>query len=57
MTLGDIVDGQRVIKDGLAGEDRVIVNGMMRVRAGGKVTPQEDAAPTPPAMLPPANQT
>ena len=54
MTLGDIVDGQRVIKDGLAAEDRVIVNGMTRVRAGGKVTPQEQGAPPPPAAPPPA---
>jgi hypothetical protein len=35
----------RVVKDGLAADDRVIVNGLMRVRPGVKVTPQEGAAP------------
>jgi RND family efflux transporter MFP subunit len=45
VTLGQAVDGLRVIKDGLAADDRVIVNGLMRVRPGSKVTPQEGAAP------------
>jgi RND family efflux transporter MFP subunit len=50
VTLGQLVGSQRVIKDGLAGDDRVVVNGLMRARAGAKVTPQEqDAAATPPA--------
>ena len=41
VTLGPVTDGLRVITAGLAPDDRVIVNGLMRVRAGGKVTPQE----------------
>jgi RND family efflux transporter MFP subunit len=45
VTLGDVVDGLRVIKTGLAADDRVIVNGLMQARAGGKVAPQEQAAP------------
>jgi multidrug efflux system membrane fusion protein len=45
VTLGDVVDGLRVIKSGLAADDRVIVNGLMQARAGGKVTPQEQGAP------------
>jgi RND family efflux transporter MFP subunit len=45
VTLGDIVDGLRVIKSGIAGDDRVIVAGLMRARAGSKVTPQEQGAP------------
>jgi RND family efflux transporter MFP subunit len=45
VTLGQAVDGLRVIKDGLAADDRVIVNGLMRVRPGVKVTPQEGGAP------------
>jgi RND family efflux transporter MFP subunit len=48
VTLGQISDNLRVIKDGLAPEDRVIVNGLMRARAGQKVTPQEGGA-SPPA--------
>ena len=40
VTLGPVVDGLRVIEDGLAPDDRVIVNGLMRARPGSKVTPQ-----------------
>jgi ribosome-associated protein YbcJ (S4-like RNA binding protein) len=43
VTLGQVVDKLRVIKEGLKPDDRVIVNGMMRARPGAKVTP-EDAA-------------
>jgi RND family efflux transporter MFP subunit len=41
VTLGPIVDGLRVITAGLSPDDVVIVNGLMRVRPGTKVTPQE----------------
>ena len=42
VTLGRLIDDNlRVIKDGLTADDRVIVNGLMRVRPGQKVTPQE----------------
>jgi RND family efflux transporter MFP subunit len=45
VTLGQLTaDGLRVIKEGLGPDDRVIVNGLMRARAGQKVTPQEQAA-------------
>lgn len=45
VTVGQVVDGGlRVIKEGLAADDRVIVEGLMRARAGIKVTPQEQAA-------------
>jgi RND family efflux transporter MFP subunit len=40
VTLGTLVDGLRVIKDGLTAGDSVIVNGMARVRPGAKVAPQ-----------------
>ena len=36
----------RVVKEGLTADDRVIVNGLMRARAGQKVTPQEQGAQT-----------
>lgn len=42
--LGDVVDDLRIIKSGLAANDRVIVNGMVRARLGAKVNPQEQAA-------------
>jgi multidrug efflux system membrane fusion protein len=47
VTLGQLVGTQRVIKDGLSGDDRVIVNGLMRARAGAKVAPQEQDAAAP----------
>jgi RND family efflux transporter MFP subunit len=40
VTLGPVVDGLRVITGGLAPDDSVIVNGLMRARAGIKVTPE-----------------
>jgi len=46
VTLGQVVDDMRVIKEGVAADDIVIVNGLMRVRAGQKVTPEEQQAPT-----------
>jgi membrane fusion protein, multidrug efflux system len=47
VTLGDVVDGQRVVKDGLAPDDRVVTNGIARIRPGQKVTPQEEGAQPP----------
>jgi RND family efflux transporter MFP subunit len=42
VTLGPLSDDNlRIIKDGITAGDRVIVNGLMRVRPGQKVTPQE----------------
>lgn len=39
--LGPIIDGLRVIRDGLGPEDRVIIDGLQRARPGAPVTPQE----------------
>jgi multidrug efflux pump subunit AcrA (membrane-fusion protein) len=45
--LGSRTDNYRVIREGLTGEETVVVNGLQRVRlGGGKVTPQ-------PVELPP----
>jgi RND family efflux transporter MFP subunit len=44
VTLGPVIDGLRVIKTGLAAGDRVIVNGMAKVRPGAKVKPVEQSA-------------
>jgi membrane fusion protein, multidrug efflux system len=38
VTLGPLVDGLRVVRSGLEPKDRVIVNGLQRVRPGTKVT-------------------
>jgi RND family efflux transporter MFP subunit len=43
VTLGQVVDGLRVVTAGLDADDRVIVNGLMRARPGTQVTPQEIA--------------
>jgi membrane fusion protein, multidrug efflux system len=37
VTLGPIVDGLRVIRSGIAAGDRVVINGLQRVRPGAKV--------------------
>jgi membrane fusion protein, multidrug efflux system len=59
VTLGQVVDDLRVIKDGLSADDRVVVNGLMRVRVGQKVTPDGEQA-SPQASVPaakPADKT
>jgi RND family efflux transporter MFP subunit len=42
---GPLIDGRRVIRDGLKPEDWVIVKGVQRVRSGVKVAPQRQAIP------------
>jgi multidrug efflux system membrane fusion protein len=42
---GQLDEGLRVIKEGLAASDRVIVNGLMRARPGLKVAVEEKPAP------------
>ncbi|HEX8826832.1 MAG TPA: efflux RND transporter periplasmic adaptor subunit [Xanthobacteraceae bacterium] len=49
VTLGQLDDGLRVINDGLVATDRVIVNGLMRVRPGIKVNAREENTPATPA--------
>ncbi|AXK79086.1 efflux RND transporter periplasmic adaptor subunit [Pseudolabrys taiwanensis] len=60
VTLGQLVGDLRVIKEGVAANDRVVINGLARVRPGQKVTAQEQqAAPKPSAAntAAPANKT
>jgi RND family efflux transporter MFP subunit len=52
VTLGQLYGDLRVIKSGLAADDRIIVNGLMRARPGQKVTPQEQDAAAPQASAP-----
>jgi RND family efflux transporter MFP subunit len=47
VTLGPIFGELRVVREGLTPESRVVVNGLMRIRPGIKVTPQEEGAPPP----------
>jgi multidrug efflux system membrane fusion protein len=43
--LGPMIDGLRVIRNGLQPEEWVIVNGVQRVRSGSQVDPQQQAIP------------
>ena len=43
VTLGPIVDGLRVVRDGLGAGESVVVNGLQRVRPGVQVTPVVEA--------------
>ncbi|HEX4507017.1 MAG TPA: efflux RND transporter periplasmic adaptor subunit [Alphaproteobacteria bacterium] len=40
VVLGPVIDGLRVVRSGVAVSDRIIVNGLQRVRVGQPVTPQ-----------------
>jgi RND family efflux transporter MFP subunit len=42
--LGPLVDGQRVVVSGLEPGEKVVINGMARVRPGMPVTPEEQTA-------------
>ncbi len=44
VTLGPVVDGMRVIASGLDANDDVVVNGLMRVRPGITVSPEQATA-------------
>jgi RND family efflux transporter MFP subunit len=39
VTLGPLVDGLRVVRTGLKPGERIVINGLQRVRPGSKVTP------------------
>lgn len=55
--LGSAIDGKRVIRSGLERGDRVIVNGLQRVRPGMAVDPETAVAATPSPAIPPATTT
>ncbi|MEO0393619.1 MAG: efflux RND transporter periplasmic adaptor subunit [Pseudomonadota bacterium] len=40
VTLGPLIDGLRVIRDGVAATERLVINGLQRVRPGAPVTPE-----------------
>jgi multidrug efflux system membrane fusion protein len=53
VTLGQRDGDLRVIKDGIGPDDRIIVNGVARVRPGQKVAPQEQGAAPAAGAAPP----
>ena len=57
ITLGPMIDGLRVVREGLAAGERIVVNGLQRTKPDALVDPQEatpvaTAAATPPATTP-----
>jgi RND family efflux transporter MFP subunit len=44
--LGPVVNGKRVVREGLQPGDKIVVNGLQRVRPGAAVAPQEEGAGT-----------
>jgi multidrug efflux system membrane fusion protein len=50
VTLGPVVDGLRVVRSGLQGGEKIVINGLQRVRPGARVqptvAPMEPDAPT-----------
>ena len=50
VTLGPLFEGQRVVTTGLSAADKVVVNGLARVRPGMTVTPEPAVAELKPAL-------
>ena len=50
---GPRIDGYRVIRQGLTGEESVVVAGIQRIRPGVKIAPQPTTLP--PERRPPGN--
>ncbi|TAD90602.1 MAG: efflux RND transporter periplasmic adaptor subunit [Alphaproteobacteria bacterium] len=48
---GPRIDGYRVVRSGLTGEETIVISGLQRVRPGGRVTPQPTELP--PVRTPP----
>ena len=42
--IGPVIDGKAIVRTGLAGGEKIVVNGMARVRPGMPVTPTEEVA-------------
>jgi RND family efflux transporter MFP subunit len=53
---GQLDDGMRVVREGIAASDRVIINGLMRARPGVKVAVEEKATPAAPSARKEADQ-
>jgi RND family efflux transporter MFP subunit len=50
VTLGPLVDGQRIVRSGLIAGDKIVVNGLQRVRPGMPVTPEAQAVAEKPSQ-------
>ncbi|MCE1236651.1 MAG: efflux RND transporter periplasmic adaptor subunit [Hyphomicrobiales bacterium] len=45
VVVGPKIDGYRLVRSGLTGEETIVVNGLVRIRPGVKVTPQPTTLP------------
>jgi RND family efflux transporter MFP subunit len=45
--LGPMYDGKRIVRSGLTAGEKIVVNGLARVRPGSPVSPQDEPAPAP----------
>lgn len=50
VTLGPLIDGQRIVRSGLVTGDKIVVNGLQRVRPGMPVTPEAEAVAVKPGQ-------
>jgi multidrug efflux pump subunit AcrA (membrane-fusion protein) len=56
VTTGRLIDGLRVIRSGIDGSEKIVVNGLQRVRPGAPITPhpvdleKATTAPAPPPV-------
>jgi RND family efflux transporter MFP subunit len=44
VTLGPLIGGKRIVRSGLRGDEKIVVNGLQRIRPGMPVSPQEEVA-------------
>lgn len=51
VTLGPLIDGLRVVRTGIKPGDRIVINGLQRVRPGAKVAPQMVAMESSPSSM------
>ena len=49
--LGPLVDGKRIVRAGLQAGEKIVVNGLQRVRPGSLVTPETETAAQDPSQL------
>ena len=47
--LGPLIDGKRIVRSGLTAGEKIVVNGLQRVRPGSPVTPETEMAEQKPA--------
>lgn len=52
VTLGPLYEGKRIVREGLAGKDRIVTSGLQRVRPNIVVAPEEQPIPPCPSAPP-----